>query len=294
MTQMNSASRALAKDIDNKFRESISNDPSSDSPDSSKLIAAQELLAEQFKSLRSRGAPKPLIMEALGLTEDDYSKLSAREDVKSAVIKAELERTSASATFDSNWDRIEDMALKAVARELNSNPEPEFALKAAAVANKAVRRRREDARLAQQQASAITSIGNANIAILSLPKVFMNELVNQTSQQAQRQIEIQRSAVETKKLESMADIGTIRNVLGYSPDSANSIKAEVLDSRELPGIHPQSHPQSREGIAKGNGRAIAGTSGHQGSANGGAPVLASHSVDDLFADLADEEDSAND
>lgn len=278
MTQTITASRALARDIDNRFRESISDEPDGGE---SKLIAAQEQLAEQFKSLRSRGAPKPLIMEALGLTEDDYSKLSAREDVKSAVIRAELERTSASATFDSNWDKIEDMALKAVARELRSNPEPEFALKAAAVANKAVRRRREDARLAQQQASAITNIGNANIAILSLPKVFMNELVNQTSQQAQRQIEIQRSAVETKKLESMADIGTIRNVLGYSLDSANSIKAEVLDSRELTG----PRPQSREG---------SGTSEHQASANGGVPKLASHSVDDLFADLADEEDSAND
>ena len=292
MTQTNVASpigvsRTLARDIDNRFRESISDEPDGGE---SKLIAAQEQLAEQFKSLRSRGAPKPLIMEALGLTEDDYSKLSAREDVKSAVIKAELERTSASFTFDNNWDKIEDMALRAVARELNSNPEPEFALKAAAVANKAVRRRREDARLAQQQTSAITNIGNANIAILSLPKVFMNELVNQTSQQAQRQIEIQRSAVETKKLESMADIGTIRNVLGYSPDSANSIKAEVLDSRELPARpHPQSQP--REGIATGH--SIAQTASAQ-AVHGGVPVLPSHSVDDLFADLADEEDSAND
>lgn len=278
----NSASRALARDIDNRFRESISDEPDGGE---SKLIAAQEQLAEQFKSLRSRGAPKPLIMEALGLTEDDYSKLSAREDVKSAVIKAELERTSASATFDSNWDKIEDMALKAVARELRSNPEPEFALKAAAVANKAVRRRREDARLAQQQASAITNIGNANIAILSLPKVFMNELVNQTSQQAQRQIEIQRSAVETKKLESMADIGTIRNALGYSLDSANSIKAEVLDSRELTGPRPQSREGSGHSIAQGIAK---------DSVAVGVPMLASHSVDDLFADLADEEDSAND
>ena len=278
----NSASRALARDIDNRFRESISDEPDGGE---SKLIAAQEQLAEQFKSLRSRGAPKPLIMEALGLTEDDYSKLSAREHVKSAVIKAELERTSASATFDSNWDKIEDMALKAVARELRSNPEPEFALKAAAVANKAVRRRREDARLAQQQASAITNIGNANIAILSLPKVFMNELVNQTSQQAQRQIEIQRSAVETKKLESMADIGTIRNALGYSLDSANSIKAEVLDSRELTGPRPQSREGSGHSIAQGIAK---------DSVAVGVPMLASHSVDDLFADLADEEDSAND
>lgn len=286
MTQTNSASRALAIDIDNRFRESISDEPDGDE---SKLIAAQEQLAEQFKSLRSRGAPKPLIMEALGLTEDDYSKLSAREDVKSAVIKAELERTSASATFDSNWDKIEDMALKAVARELASSPEPEFALKVAAVANKAVRRRREDARLAQQQASAITNIGNANIAILSLPKVFMNELVNQTSQQAQRQIEIQRSAVETKKLESMADIGTIRNVLGYSLDSANSIKAEVLDSRELTG----PRPQSREGFGEVTGHLVAQGIAKDSVATG-VPILTSHSVDDLFADLADEEDSTND
>lgn len=255
------------KAIDSQIRESISSDPDGGE---ARLIAEQEKLAENFKALRSKGAPKQLVMEALGLTEDDYSKLSAREDVKEAVIKAELARTSASVSFDSNWDKVEDMALKAVARELASSPEPEFALKAAAVANKAVRRRREDAKLAQQQNGIVANIGNANIAILSLPKVFMNELVNQTSQQAQRQIAIQRSAVETKKLESMADVGTIREVLGYQIDLGES----------------QSHPQS--GLASrfadhSPSRTINGTLAESKT----LAKLNDHSVDDLFADLAD-------
>ena len=273
MTQFlnNSASMMTSesvKAIDSHIRESISSDPDGGE---ARLIAEQEKLAENFKALRSKGAPKQLVMEALGLTEDDYSKLSAREDVKEAVIKAELARTSASVSFDSNWDKVEDMALKAVARELASNPEPEFALKAAAVANKAVRRRREDAKLAQQQNGVVANIGNANIAILSLPKVFMNELVNQTSQQAQRQIAIQRSAVETKKLESMADVGTIREVLGYQLDLGES----------------QSHPQS--GLAG----QMAGHPASPMTINGTLAEsktlakLNDHSVDDLFADLAD-------
>lgn len=272
MTQFSNNSASMmtsesVKAIDSQIRESISSDPDGGE---ARLIAEQEKLAENFKALRSKGAPKQLVMEALGLTEDDYSKLSAREDVKEAVIKAELARTSASVSFDSNWDKVEDMALKAVARELASSPEPEFALKAAAVANKAVRRRREDAKLAQQQNGVIANIGNANIAILSLPKVFMNELVNQTSQQAQRQIAIQRSAVETKKLESMADVGTIREVLGYQIDLGES----------------QSHPQS--GLASrfadhSPSKTINGTLTESKT----IAKLSDHSVDDLFADLAD-------
>lgn len=272
MTQFSNNSASMmtsesVKAIDSQIRESISSDPDGGE---ARLIAEQEKLAENFKALRSKGAPKQLVMEALGLTEDDYSKLSAREDVKEAVIKAELARTSASVSFDSNWDKVEDMALKAVARELASSPEPEFALKAAAVANKAVRRRREDAKLAQQQNGVIANIGNANIAILSLPKVFMNELVNQTSQQAQRQIAIQRSAVETKKLESMADVGTIREVLGYQIDLGE----------------PQSHPQS--GLASrftdhSPSHTINGTLTESRT----LAKLNDHSVDDLFADLAD-------
>lgn len=272
MTQFSNNSASMmtsesVKALDSQIRESISSDPDGGE---ARLIAEQEKLAENFKALRSKGAPKQLVMEALGLTEDDYSKLSAREDVKEAVIKAELARTSASVSFDSNWDKVEDMALKAVARELASSPEPEFALKAAAVANKAVRRRREDAKLAQQQNGVIANIGNANIAILSLPKVFMNELVNQTSQQAQRQIAIQRSAVETKKLESMADVGTIREVLGYQIDLGES----------------QSHPQSglaNRFIDHSPSRTINGTLAESKT----LAKLNDHSVDDLFADLAD-------
>lgn len=272
MTQFSNNSASMmtsesVKAIDSQIRESLSSDPDGGE---ARLIAEQEKLAENFKALRSKGAPKQLVMEALGLTEDDYSKLSAREDVKEAVIKAELARTSASVSFDSNWDKVEDMALKAVARELASSPEPEFALKAAAVANKAVRRRREDAKLAQQQNGVIANIGNANIAILSLPKVFMNELVNQTSQQAQRQIAIQRSAVETKKLESMADVGTIREVLGYQIDLGES----------------QSHPQS--GLAgRFNDHSPSQTINGTLTESRTLAKLNDHSVDDLFADLAD-------
>lgn len=272
MTQFSNNSASMmtsesVKAIDSQIRESISSDPDGGE---ARLIAEQEKLAENFKALRSKGAPKQLVMEALGLTEDDYSKLSAREDVKEAVIKAELARTSASVSFDSNWDKVEDMALKAVARELASSPEPEFALKAAAVANKAVRRRREDAKLAQQQNGIVANIGNANIAILSLPKVFMNELVNQTSQQAQRQIAIQRSAVETKKLESMADVGTIREVLGYQIDLGES------------QFHPQSGLASRL-TDHSPSKTINGTLAESRT----LAKLNDHSVDDLFADLAD-------
>lgn len=212
MSQFSNA-KLEARGVDQELREANSEALHS------RLEEEQKELVEQFKTLRERGAPKQVVMATLGLTEDAYSKLSAREEVKSAVLKSEMARAESNQIFDSNWDLVEHRALTAVAQELAVNPDPDFALRAAAVANKAVRRRNEEAKLLNQTQLAYQQGGVTNIAILELPKVFMNQLKAETIEQAKQQIELQRNAVSIQKFTDLADVQTVKESFGLGVNS---------------------------------------------------------------------------
>lgn len=240
-------SESTGKRTDSALRQLLAEQRESDKA----ILAEQEQLANQFKELRLQGAPKQVIMDALGLTEDDYSKFSSREDVKQAVITSETQRAQSNLTFDNNWDAVENLALQQVAKELSFSPDPEFALRAAAVANKAVRRRREDAKLAAQGALAVNQqVNTNNIAILNLPKVFMQQLVVETEEAASKQLALQRGAVKQRKLMDSADVAIVKDTFGFSDPVQNelakgpakslagtarvaTIEAEVVGSSEL-------------------------------------------------------------
>lgn len=227
MSQFSNA-KLEARGVDQELREANSQELHS------RLEEEQKVLVEQFKTLRERGAPKQVVMATLGLTEDAYSKLSAREEVKSAVLKAEMARAETNQTFDSNWDLVEHRALTAVAQELAVNPDPDFALRAAAVANKAVRRRNEEAKLMNQAQLAYQQGGVTNIAILELPKVFMNQLKTETVEQAKRQLELQRNAVSIQKFTDLADVQTVKESFGLGLSSREGLpepKGYHRDSR---------------------------------------------------------------
>lgn len=219
------ASKEVAKLKDSKLRQLVADQQELDR----QMMAEQQQLAEQFKQLREQGAPKQVVMDALGITEDDYAKFSSREDVKQAVVNSEIARATANQTFDSNWDAVENLALQQVARELKVSPDPEYALRAAAVANKAVRRRREEAKLAAQGALvANQQVNTNNIAILSLPKVFMQQLVVETEESAKRQLALQKGALNRPKLVDMADVSMVREQFGMNRiDSAIDITPRI-------------------------------------------------------------------
>ena len=228
-------SESTGKRTDNALRQLLAEQRENDKA----MKAEQEQLANQFKELRLQGAPKQVIMDALGLTEDDYSKFSSREDVKQAVITSETDRAKSNLTFDNNWDAVENLALQQVAKELAFSPDPEFALRAAAVANKAVRRRREDAKLAAQGALAINNqVNTNNIAILNLPKVFMQQLVAETEEAASKQLALQRGAVRQRKLMDSADVAIVKDTFGFkelgnaSREPVKEIEAQVETTSE--------------------------------------------------------------
>lgn len=229
---VNNLIKDKAKKVDSALRQSVVE------PSDQRSSEHYSKLVKQFADLRMNGAPKQVIMDALGLTEDDYSKLASREEIKEAVAQSEISRAKTSAVFDANWDTVEDLALKSVARELQINPDPEFALRAAAVANKAVRRRREDALVAAKAGQVYQQVNTNNIAILNLPKVFMQQLAIETPQSATKQIELQRESTAIQKMHDSVDVSTVKDAFGFQDISSLQVKPAaklVEDSRDTVG-----------------------------------------------------------
>lgn len=193
----------------------------------------QELdsLLDLFIKYKNAGAPKSAIKEAMGLSEDEYVKLNSREEVKSAIISAESKRLETSSIMDEGWDVIENTAMGIVLEAVKYSKDPEYSLKAAAVANKAIRRRREDAKLAYQNQGAGEYQAVNNIAVLSLPKIIVNSIKNQSATDLEKQIEMQLSAVETQKYVDVADVPTTNRLLNV--DSTSGMEtAKLLDTGE--------------------------------------------------------------
>ena len=169
-------------------------------------------LTDSFVKFKVAGAPKVAIMEALGISEDEFDRLNAKQEVKQAVLASETQRLETGAIMDSGWDVIENQAMAIVLEAVREARDPEFSLRAAAVANKAIRRRREDAKLlAQTQPGEYKNVNN--IAVINLPKMFVNSLQTQTQADISKQLELQTEAVEIPKFTDVADVCTTNQLL---------------------------------------------------------------------------------
>jgi hypothetical protein len=169
-------------------------------------------LTDSFVKFKVAGAPKVAIMEALGISEDEFDRLNAKQEVKQAVLVSETQRLETGAIMDSGWDVIENQAMAIVLEAVREARDPEFSLRAAAVANKAIRRRREDAKLlAQTQPGEYKNVNN--IAVINLPKMFVNSLQTQTQADISKQLELQTEAVEIPKFTDVADVCTTNQLL---------------------------------------------------------------------------------
>lgn len=217
-------------------------------PAQGETALSSDRLANQFIKLITQGATREIIINALGISEDEYSKLAAREDLAQYVVDTETNRLTISKQFDDNWDYVENLALTSVAEELKLNPDPEFALRAAMVANKAVRRRREDAKLAAisaQNNKALPELAN-NLTILELPKVFINQLKLESEATAQQQLALQRNATLVPKFTDMADVSTAREALSAerSERDVEASKASVELSSLQGSLISKANPAS--------------------------------------------------
>jgi len=84
--------------------------------------------------------PQNQIAAACGISESRISQIVSLPEYKLIEQEVAIQKFEESDLINQGWDSVEALGVKHTIIALNNNPEPEFALKAAIVANKAVRR----------------------------------------------------------------------------------------------------------------------------------------------------------
>lgn len=91
-------------------------------------------------SMTALGVPDTQIAEAVNLTPGRITQIKDTEEFKDALAVELSRRAEDQAEINDGWDAIERRALQVVQDNLRYNKNPDFALKAAMVANRATRR----------------------------------------------------------------------------------------------------------------------------------------------------------
>lgn len=122
--------------------------------------------------LINSGMPTAMMADFLNLEPNQLAELLEVPELKQLIAQQEAAERLNSADASSKWDEVEVLALKNVLGELNSRPDPVFALKAAAVANKAIRSHKGKQQAMQQL------VEGAKTVTLQLNQQVVNALVN--------------------------------------------------------------------------------------------------------------------
>lgn len=122
--------------------------------------------------LINSGMPTAMMADFLNLEPAQLVDLLEVPELKQLIAQQEAAERLNSADASSKWDEVEVLALKNVLGELNSRPDPIFALKAAAVANKAIRSHKGKQQAMQQL------VEGAKTITLQLNQQVVNALVN--------------------------------------------------------------------------------------------------------------------
>ena len=153
--------------------------------------------------LINSGMPTAMMADFLNLEPAQLAELLEVPELKQLIAQQEAAERLNSADASSKWDEVEVLALKNVLGELNSRPDPIFALKAAAVANKAIRSHKgkqqamqqlvEGAKtitlqLNQQVVNALVNAGPASEAVTSLTSTMQGNSSNSSTQGASSKV----------------------------------------------------------------------------------------------------------
>lgn len=103
-------------------------------------LTLKDELFERVAKLMALNVPVKQIAEAIGLSEDRVFAICREDAVKEKVAALQTQSLEQMQTINDGWDALEEMALGHVVEYMAANPDPDFALRAAQVANKAERR----------------------------------------------------------------------------------------------------------------------------------------------------------
>ena len=124
-------------------------------------------LIERVAKYATMLVPNEQIGRATGLSVGQLAKVMALPEYIEVLEQINTEQLEQHDTLNRGWDAVEDQAVAVVLQTLQANPDPDYALRAASLANKAVRR----------GAGANPLQGNTSaVANLSLPVMYVQYL----------------------------------------------------------------------------------------------------------------------
>lgn len=187
-------------------------------------LIVDALTCARCGSLSAHGLSDGQISAALFLSDEQI--LAARNSTAfkkkyaeeaEAAIQAQIDR-------DEGWDGVEEKALKAVLETLDYNRDPKFALAAAAMANKATRRKggQTDPKVIDH------SQPQTNIIVLSMNRTFV---------QKNQQINVgQRSADIPQKRSDLPSPKSVAELLAPVQDIKPKVLSEMEEFFEKAGV----------------------------------------------------------
>ena len=123
---------------------------------------------------------------ACGLPLEKVRELKEHPDIKEKVQEQQNNELEKAERFNKGWDLVEELSIVNIVEELERNPEPDFSLKAAAIANKAARRHNNN--------PAVINPLNGGTAVFHLNVAFIERLQQFNAQQRIHNMEQKRQA----------------------------------------------------------------------------------------------------
>lgn len=117
---------------------------------------------EKMARMAAAEIPQRQIAQACGVSESRISQIFKTPEYKEQEEKVALEEFEQNEIINRGWDGVEALSLKKVVSTLQADADPEFALKAAALANKAIRRGKHHNNPISQKAG-VRSVINLNM-----------------------------------------------------------------------------------------------------------------------------------
>lgn len=173
---------------------------------------------ERIASMLAAGTPQTQIAEALGLSEGRISQLKDTDEFRTVFAAKQASKFQESEELNDGWNSIERRALEIVRANLRFNQNPDFALKAAMIANRATRRGTGNQPLP-------TNMGTH--AVINLSVNFVQKLQNMEAAPSKTIEAHPTPAVETKRTDLMLP-GAVSALLAPAQDTVKKYAGQGM------------------------------------------------------------------
>lgn len=148
----------------------MTNDLPEHSEEKRLFATLDEVARKQLVRLVVAGMPLTQMSDYLSIPLSQVQELLDDPELKQLVAARTAQDYLANSETGATWDKVEKMAISNVLAELKNRPDPEYSLRAAVAANKAIRNHKNTQEVQQQIESG------AKIITLSLNQTVVNNL----------------------------------------------------------------------------------------------------------------------